>query len=374
MSAEALYRKLQQHLNRMPIGYPATESGVEIRILEELFTSEEAEVALELSTIPEAAAAIYNRFRGRRSPEDVDRILGQMSSKGLILAIQVRGAMRYAKLAFAVGFFERQVPRLTPALAANASEYMQGAFRTEFHSKKTTQMRIVPADTRISVERGVATHDNIREYVRDSEGPFATMKCICRHGKDLLGDPCRQTNVRENCLTIGRGAAFMTEHGGARAIDRLEMLRLIDQADAEGLVLQPENTQHPLFVCCCCGCCCGVLTSAKLFERPADYFSSSFTAQVDAELCQCCGTCETRCPMEAIHNPDGAAQVDESRCIGCALCATACPSGAVKLKSREIAKVPPNDTVALYTKILQERYGPWGMAALAARKMLGMKT
>ena len=41
-----VYRKLQKYLDRMPISYPETESGVEIRILKHLFTPEEAEIAL----------------------------------------------------------------------------------------------------------------------------------------------------------------------------------------------------------------------------------------------------------------------------------------------------------------------------------------
>jgi electron transport complex protein RnfB len=373
MHSEDLYRSLQQHLDRMPIGFPATESGVELRILKQLFTPEQAEVALELSTIPEPARAIHKRFRGRRSPEDVDRILRQMSGDGLILTIEVRGEMRYAKLIFVIGFFERQIARLTPQLAADAREYMQGPFGAVFHSKKTTKMRIVPVDTRIGIERGVATHDDIRAFVNASGGPFATMKCICRHGQDLLGEPCRQTKLRENCLTFGRAAEFMTEHGAARFITREEMLSLIDQADAEGLVLQPENTKSPLFVCCCCGCCCGVLTSAKRFDRPADHFSSNFLAAVDELKCESCGTCESRCPMEAIQN-NGAAKVDRARCIGCALCVTACPSGALHLKAKEEARVPPADAEALFVKILQERYGPWGLLKLMTRKTLGMQT
>jgi hypothetical protein len=36
-------------------------------------------------------------------------------------------------------------------------------------------------------------------------------------------------------------------------------------------------------------------------------------------------------------------------------------------------KVPPDDTRALYLRLLQERYGAWGMAKLAGRKLLGMK-
>ena len=33
-----VYRELQQHLDKSPVGYPATESGVDIKLLEFLFT------------------------------------------------------------------------------------------------------------------------------------------------------------------------------------------------------------------------------------------------------------------------------------------------------------------------------------------------
>ena len=40
-----IYRDLQIHLDKLPIGFPPTESGVEIRILKHLFTPEEAKLA-----------------------------------------------------------------------------------------------------------------------------------------------------------------------------------------------------------------------------------------------------------------------------------------------------------------------------------------
>jgi len=46
-----VYRKLQQYLDTLPIDYPETESGVEIRILKHLFTPQEAEIALRLKVI-----------------------------------------------------------------------------------------------------------------------------------------------------------------------------------------------------------------------------------------------------------------------------------------------------------------------------------
>ncbi|MCK4779024.1 MAG: hypothetical protein KAT57_02505, partial [Candidatus Lokiarchaeota archaeon] len=43
-----VYRQLQQTLDEMPIGFPPTKSGVEIRLLKRLFTPEEAKIASKL--------------------------------------------------------------------------------------------------------------------------------------------------------------------------------------------------------------------------------------------------------------------------------------------------------------------------------------
>ncbi len=58
-----VYRRLQRHLDKMPVAFPATESGVELRILRRLFTPEEAEVALLLSAVPEPLDRIDGRAK-----------------------------------------------------------------------------------------------------------------------------------------------------------------------------------------------------------------------------------------------------------------------------------------------------------------------
>jgi hypothetical protein len=47
----SIYRKLQLHLDKYPIGYPATDSGVELEILRLFFTEDEAKIALSLSLL-----------------------------------------------------------------------------------------------------------------------------------------------------------------------------------------------------------------------------------------------------------------------------------------------------------------------------------
>jgi Fe-S-cluster-containing hydrogenase component 2 len=377
MEPDVLYRKLQQHLDRMPVPFPATESGVEIRILRQLFTPGEAELALQASAIPEPAAVIHRRVKPRMALDSVKARLEQMAAKGIILRMQAPGGPLYAKMMFAVGFYERQLKRLTPELERACREYILGAYGQALHNKKTTQLRTVPVNRTIPVERNVATYENIRSYVESHGGPFAAMDCICRHGKEVTGGKCLQTTVKANCLTLGMAAREMVRAGQARDITRGEMLQVLDAADQEGLVLQPENTKHPLFICCCCGCCCLVLTSAKRFPHPAEYFSSDFQAEVEAVLCDACAVCQSRCQMDALvdgdDDGDGKVRVDRERCIGCGLCVTTCPSGALRLVENPRRKVPPDDTKALYMRLLQERYGPWGMAKLAGRKLLGMK-
>ena len=54
-----IYRELQKHLDKMPIGFPATESGIELRVLKDLFTPEQAQLAIKLSFRPESLKKIY---------------------------------------------------------------------------------------------------------------------------------------------------------------------------------------------------------------------------------------------------------------------------------------------------------------------------
>ena len=61
-----IYQRLQQHLDRQPVGFPATWSRAEIRFLQRMFTPEEAELALRLSYQPNPTAAVVEQAVGRR--------------------------------------------------------------------------------------------------------------------------------------------------------------------------------------------------------------------------------------------------------------------------------------------------------------------
>ena len=373
-----VYRELQRRIDVMPVGFPATESGVELRILRRLFTSEEAEAALLLSAVPEPLPRIHRRApKGRWTAAELEALLDSLADKGAIMggrAVATReGTKRWSKAMLALGMYEFQVDRLTPELQRDLEQYIAEGFAGAFLGPKTKQMRTVPVNASIVVERRVGRYDDARELISGSAGPWAALNCVCRQGKDLVGEPCRQTDVRRTCLALKGVARQVLESGAGEELTREQALGLLDRAEREGMVLQPENARDPLFVCFCCGCCCGVLRMARQFPRPADFVHSNFRAEVNADACTDCETCRARCPMDALGTVDGTTAVDHGRCIGCGACVGVCPAEALHLVEKESPAVPPESHDALYRKILVERFGVLGTARMIGSALLGRR-
>jgi ferredoxin len=116
-----------------------------------------------------------------------------------------------------------------------------------------------------------------------------------------------------------------------------------------------------------------VLTTAKKLPNPASFFATNYHATVDAQSCDGCTVCETRCQMEAIACDGGAAAVKPERCIGCGLCVSSCPTGALTLVLKPGARVPPKDMGRLYGRMYRERFGTRGVAELVGRRLIGAK-
>jgi electron transport complex protein RnfB len=368
-----VYRRLQKHLDALAVPYPATASGVELRILERLFTPEEAAVALALSAAPEPVEKIRHRVPDR-TPAELERMLDRMVEKGAIFGGRMfaRGKeKRYSRAPLAIGMYEAQVDRLTKELQQDFEQYTREAFAAALLTGKTKQMRTIPVNARFVPDRIVGRYDDARKLIEEGAGPWAARNCVCRQGKDLLGEPCRQTTSRRVCLMIAGAARAAMASGDGQELTREETLALLDLAERDGMVLQPSNARDPVFICFCCGCCCGMLRAAKEFPRPAEYLHSNYHAAVDAERCSECGTCHERCPMQALHSGDGATAVDLDRCIGCGVCVPTCPTEAVRLRAKAQETVPPKSLQSLYGRIMTERFGLLGTAKRIGRALLG---
>lgn len=358
--ATDVYEKLAQHLDNLPAGFPRTESGVEIRILRQLFTPEDAELALHLTLIPEEPRVIAHR--AKIPVEEAAQRLEQMGKEGLIFSIHQEGKPpQYLAQQFAVGFWEGQVNKLSLELVQDFEEYLPTYADLDLWGK-APQLRTIPVGESISPQTEVMPYEQAEALVRAQE-TFALANCICRQEQHILGKGCDKP--LESCLTFGMAAEQSVRTGRARAISQEEALAVLHRAEEAALVLQPANAKDPLFICTCCGCCCGVLRSVKRHPKPASIVSSPFVASLDVETCEGCGTCETRCQIEAVYLDDGKAALDVDRCIGCGLCVTTCPTDSLSLmrKPESVQPYVPKDIVENSIKLGQAR-GKMGIGEL----------
>ena len=333
--ATDVYQKLARYLDDLPGGFPATASGVELRILHRLFTPEEAELALHLTLLTEEPRVIARR--ARIPVDETARRLEEMAGKGLIYRDQPKGEPpRYMASQFVIGIWEFHVNSLDPGLVHDFDEYLPtlGAFDVW---KKAPQLRTIPVGESIDAQAVVLPYERAEELVH-RQSRFVVAPCICRREQRMAGHGCDKP--LETCLVFGGAADFYLRNGLGRAISQQEALAVLKLANEAGLVLQPGNSKGAGNICMCCGCCCGVLRRMKRHPAPATLFASAFVAAADPAVCQGCGICLDRCQMEALQLDGGKVSLEVDRCIGCGLCVSTCPSGALRLMRKPKSAQP----------------------------------
>ena len=348
------YRNLQIHLDSMPIGFPSTESGAEIKVLKAYFTPEEALLATYLDYKPISLQKIYSRIKNLgMTLEQTEQELDSMVQKRIIYedVNPKTNEKSYGNLPYAIGFFETHINRLTKEMAEAFDEYDLDSIK-EFMGEKTglPQMRTVPINAAITHENNVTSYDNAREILENVEGPYAVAPCVCVQARELIGKKC-QHDMIERCMVNSQS---YVDRGDAREITKAEALEILQKAEEKGLVIQPGNVKNAGGFCLCCGCCCGILSHAKLLEKPAELFATNYFSQVEEEECTGCRTCEEVCPMDAIIMND-VSHINRDRCIGCGVCVSKCPSEAINLRDKEERIVPPEDDADLIAKITKKK-------------------
>jgi H+/Na+-translocating ferredoxin:NAD+ oxidoreductase subunit B len=345
------YQALREHLDRLPAGFPATKSGVEIRILKRLFSPAEARLALHLRSKLEPAATIGKR--AGMGEQEIAPLLEEMTRKGLIFSIETgERPPVYMAAQFVVGIWEYHINDLDEAFAKDMDEYMPFLAKEAFDY--VPQLRTIPVGKSINAGIEVLPYETAEEMVRKQK-KFLVAPCICRKEHQLKGAGCDK--LMEACLVFGWGADYYERNGLGRVITMEETLEILREADEEGLVLQPSNAREIVNICCCCGDCCQVLMNLKRHPSPAAMAASAFVARMDIETCIGCETCLDRCQMEALSMADEHAVLNVDRCIGCGLCVSTCPSGALTLerKPQEAQLAIPKNQMEAHALRLKER-------------------
>ncbi len=376
--ARKVYRALQKHLNTMPVGYPATLTGVELRLLARFFTAEEAQAALNIGWRLETFDEIYQRARQKGYAEgQFQELIESMANKGSIFSSVSGEQKRYACHPFIIGMYEMMVTRSTPSFYLDTRDYMMQGYSTEYYATKVRQMRVIPIQASVTPQLSIATYDDIRQLVDQAQDRIGVTKCICKMSKDKLGKHCEVTDRREICIGFRDFYdIYDRNEGWGRTISKQEAFEILDQNEKDGLVLMPSSMQDAQFVCSCCGCCCGIMELVSMMPRSVDFVESNYRAVLKTETCTGCGICKKRCHMQAIIYDDTSATakaiaIDERKCIGCGLCVSTCKSKSLSLSRKEKEFVPPKDIEELYSVIYQNKKSTVGKYTMMLKAMLG---
>lgn len=325
--ANGIYRELQERLDHYSLGFPATESGIELKILKRLFSTDDAAMFLAMTQKLETPEQIAQRT-GRPLAE-VAAQLEDMTGRGLLFRLKRGESAKFGAIPFVHGLFEFQLKDLDQNFAEMVEQYHEEGFSRTFEKIGGMFLRTVPVQKSINITHQVAAYDDAVRILREKD-TIVVADCICRKQKKMIGKGCDKR--MEACFMFGSMGQYYIDRGMGRWVDVNEAVSILTEAQDSGLVTQPATTQNPAGMCNCCGDCCGVLISIKKYPRPAEMVCSNHFAAVDREHCTGCETCLDRCQMDAIVMDDeNLAAIDRDRCIGCGLCVTTCPADAMKL-------------------------------------------
>ena len=358
LTVRSAIKNLVERINRFPQGAPPSE--LLYKILEILFSEEEAEFVSKLSIKPftaEKAARLTNK-----SLKEAKTILEKLASRGLLLDTEINGSSLYTLPPPMAGFFEFSMMRIRndinqKLLAELFYEYLnveEDFIRDLFASSETKLGRVFVNEQ--AINNGANLH--VLDYERASEviktaSHIGVGICYCRHKMQHLGKACNAP--MEICLTFNEAGASLIKHKIARQIDAIEGHDLLQTAYDNNLVQFGENAQEKVnFICNCCGCCCEAMLAAKRFGFLNPVHTTNYLPEIEDEKCNGCGKCVEICPVEAmslvsandlIKKKKKKAKLNEEICLGCGLCVRACKTNGIKLTEREERVITPINSV-----------------------------
>ena len=341
------YQKLAKVLDTLPNGFPATKSGIEIKLLKKIFQPEQADLFCDLRLVFETVDQIAERTG--RPLKGLERKLTIMWKRGQLFGVIIGGVKMFKMAPWAIGIFEFQLPHMDRELAEMCEEYME-VYGRQFFENKPQLMQVIPIEKEIQARQEALTYEKVSNIIENGQS-FFLQECICKKEQGFLGNTCEKSlNV---CLGIAPVPRVFKDSKVGHTISKEEAYEALRKSEEEGLVHLTWNVQKDhFFICNCCGCCCEVLRGINDLGIPASkVVNSYYYAKIDPDECDACGTCaDERCQVKAIEEDEDTYKVIREQCIGCGLCVTTCPSDAIKLVRKQPEELvdPPKDEMAWF--------------------------
>lgn len=306
------------------------------KIIPELFKMisdrEEAGLLLEMPGTPDSLAEKVGK-----PVEKVEAMCGTLYHKGLAFKSFKGGSLGYKMCRDMIQFHDATI--LWPEAPRAYHDLWQKFIEEEWPTYARLAEKVFPKPfTRVipvekSVEVGkqqVLDPDSVNKIIRTAE-EVAVTKCTCR----IIAHKCDKPI--EVCLQVNNAAKYSIDRGTGRKITKDEALKILKQAEDEGLVHVTMNKSHVgHFICNCCSCCCQALPLV-ISDGLKICDPSRYQAEIDPATCTACGNCQDRCHFNAIEEitddtENMVMKVSEDKCMGCGLCASACPEEAIMLR------------------------------------------
>lgn len=340
-----VYKQMLEVMTKRGGPYAGMDIPEFYRLVEELFSPEEAEINNALTRKPATAEAVAGQ--AGRDVAEVESLLEGMADKGLCGTSVLDGRRVYQGVAFMPGIFEFQFmgggagereKRLSRLIHAYKEAY--NAARGEVGIAFPTT-RVIPVNRKIHARNAIHMYDQVATYI-DQYDTICVGSCYCRHAAQLRGEDIHGMPV-EVCMWFGRLGEYAIERLGGRKVSKEEARRILDVTEEAGLVHMSRNTTEEIeFLCNCDRWHCEVVKTVLKQPKPGLVFNSGFRPQFDRERCIACEICIDRCPPQALEmGEEDVPVVDLDRCFGCAVCATGCEQEAIVMDAKPGFPAPP---------------------------------
>ena len=344
----AVYEKLIDVMNSKSLSLPAVKCEEYFDFVEELFTPEEAAIAI---LMPPGFSTI-DTIAGKFVDTTITGLAAKLETMGDRCLVQIKeagGEKLYELLPFIPGitellFMGGLADERSKRVHLLMERYIAALRKMADQSKQQTAglrepKRKVAVKQDVSFKSTVVPLAEISGFLMRADY-IAAGKCICRYQSVLKNEPCQEP--LDNCLIVGESAKFAVQRGLANVISREEAIRKMEEADVAGLIHHYTNSpdHYANLLCNCCQCHCSIMRGIKNSPVPGNIVIARYKIEVSEDNCTGCGSCVERCQMEALKIAGEKLIYNAVRCLGCGLCTSACPSGSLALKPLESSKVP----------------------------------